>query len=102
MNNRLDFFNAINKHCETLTDDDALLFLSHNKKQGDAFFCLVGDWELLSILFSVKGYPNVPEDAKNDFEDVKKMILNTAFNICHTDLEIRELFTKRLETLNQK
>jgi hypothetical protein len=102
MNNRLDFIKKLNKHCETLTEDDALLFLSHNKKQGDAVFSLVGDWEFLSILFSVKGYANIPEHLKKEFEDVKKMILNTAFNICHTDLEIREKFTKRLETLNQK
>jgi hypothetical protein len=32
MDNRLDFFNALNNY-ETLTKDDALLVLSHNKKR---------------------------------------------------------------------
>ena len=29
MDNRLDFFNTLNKHLETLTDEDTLLVLSH-------------------------------------------------------------------------
>jgi hypothetical protein len=99
MDNRLDFFNTINNYSETLTEDDAFLFISHNKKQGDAFFGLSGDWELISILFSVNGYTNVTDAQRENFENVKKTILNTALNICSTDLATKQLFINALKSL---
>ena len=96
MNNRLDFFNAVNNHAETLTDDDALLILSHNKKDGDVLVCFLGDWELLSMLFSVENLVNVPEEKQSGYEDAKAFILNTAYNICMTDELIKEQFKNSL------
>jgi hypothetical protein len=97
MDNRLAFFSYVKEYAETLTDDDALLILSHNKKQGDCFTSLVGDWEILSVLFSQKGYINYEEGNTEQFENIKKMILNTAYNICMTDEEKRIKFIEGLE-----
>jgi hypothetical protein len=97
MDNRLDFFNTLNKYLETLTDDDALMFIHHNKKDGDALMSLVGDWELLSILFSVNGYTNLPDDESHSYYEVKKMILNTAYNICLADEEAKNRFINNLK-----
>ena len=97
MDNRLDFFSYAEEHAETLTNDDALLILSHNKKQGDCFVSLVGDWEILSVLFSQEGYVNYEKGNTEQFENIKSMILNTAFNIMVNDEKIRNEFLKGLE-----
>jgi len=97
MDNRLDFFNLIKKYSATLTDDDALLVLSHNKKDGDCITSLVGDWEILSVLFSQKGYVNLTEGTEEMFNNIKKMILNTAYNICVTDDNYKKLMLKKLQ-----
>jgi len=96
MDNRLDLFNDINKYLKTTTDDDAILVLFHNKKDGDCFTALAGDWEILSALFSTKGYVNFDKGDKEEFDNIKKMILNTAYNICMTDELIKEQFKNKL------
>lgn len=96
MNNRLDFFNELQKHSETLTNDDALLVLSHNKKDGDVVVSLIGDWQLLAMLFSVENLVNVPEEKQNGYKDARAFILNTAFNICMTDETIKQQFKNGL------
>jgi len=99
MDLRLDFFNALNDYADKLTDNDALLVLSHNKKDGDCITLLAGDWELLSSLFSVKGLVNLSEGNVKQFENIKKMILNTAFNICATDEKYKDKFIKGLNNI---
>ena len=96
MDLRLDFYNELNKYSDHLTNDDALLVLSHNKRDGDCVTLLAGDWQILSSLFSVKGYINLTETNKEQFNNVKKMILNTAYNICMADDECKEKFINGL------
>ncbi len=55
MDLRLDFYNELNKYVDEFTEDDALLVLSHNKKNGDCLTLLAGDWAVLSALFSTEG-----------------------------------------------
>jgi hypothetical protein len=98
MDSRLDFFSELNEYAGKLTNDDALLVLSHNKKDGDCIIMLVGDWELLSSLFSVKNYVNLTGNIEQ-FENIKKMILNTAFNICATDQKYKDKFIKGLNNI---
>ena len=99
MDSRLDFFNTLNKYANKLTDNDALLVLSHNKKDGDCITLLAGDWQLLSSLFSVKGIVNFSEGDIKQFENIKKMILNTAFNICVIDTKYKDKFIKGLNNI---
>ena len=96
MDLRLDFFNALNQYSKDLTDDDALLVLSHNKRDGDCITLLAGDWEILSSLFSIKGYVNLEEGNSEQYNNIKAMILNTAYNICMTDEKIKEQFKTNL------
>lgn len=96
MDLRLDFYNELNKYSDGLTDDDALLVLSHNKKDGDCITLLAGDWEILSSLFSINGYVNLNEGNEDQFIKIKEMILNTAYNICMTDDKYKEKFVKGL------
>lgn len=96
MDLRLDFYNSLNEYASELTEDDGLLVLSHNKRDGDCITLLAGDWEILSSLFSVKGYVNLDSGNTEQYENIKKMILNTAFNIIMTDEEVKETFKKAL------
>tara|TARA_R110000851_G_C12955969_1_gene553793 strand:- start:448 stop:942 length:495 start_codon:yes stop_codon:yes gene_type:complete len=85
MDNRLDFANSTNNHLETLTEDDTLLVITHNKKEGDLFFSLFGDWENISMIMSNKEAVNHSSESEKQFNDIKKLILNTALNICEQD-----------------
>lgn len=102
MDLRLDFFNEINEYSKKLTDDDALLILSHNKRDGDCITLLSGDWEILSSLFSIDGYVNLTEGNQAQFLEIKRMILNTAYNICATDSEYRDKFINGLKSLKNQ
>jgi hypothetical protein len=101
MDNRLDFVNNTTRHLETLTEDDTLLVISHNKKQGDLFFSLFGDWENISIIMSNKEAVNHSEDSKKQFEEIKKLILNTALNICEKDTKTLNTMLKGLNELKE-
>ena len=102
MDNRLDFVNTTSKHLETLTEDDTLLVISHNKKQGDLFFSLFGDWENISIIMSNKDAVNHQENSKEQFEEIKELILNTAVNICEQDSQVLFTMLKGLKELKEK
>ena len=92
MDNRLDFFNALKKHVETLSEDDALLVLTNNIKQGDCTTSLYGNWEFLSSLFSIDGYVNLTEENRESYDNIRKMILNTTINIINTDEKVKDTF----------
>lgn len=96
MNNRLDFFNTVQEFSETLTDDDALLVISHNKTVGDAIVTLTGDWKIISALFSTEGYVKKTNNYKGTFDSIRQMILNVAYNICLNDEEFEKGFIEAL------
>ena len=100
MDLRLDFYNELNKYVDEFTEDDALLVLSHNKKDGDCLTLLAGDWEILSALFSTKGYVNLTDDNREQYDNIKKMLLNTAYNICMTDNKYKRKFINGLTGSN--
>ena len=85
MDNRLDFSNITREYLQTLSEDDTLLVIGYNKKEGDLFFTLAGDWEDISFIMSDKNVVNHIEDSKNDLDQIRKLILNTALNICDKD-----------------
>ena len=97
MDNRLDFFNYIKEYQTTLSDDDALLVLSHNKKDGDCITLLNGDWQILSALFN-DGYVNFVNGNRKWLNDIKKSILNIAYNICEFDNKSKRKFLKALNS----
>ena len=101
MDNRLDFVNSTSEHLETLTEDDTLLVISHNKKQGDLFFTLFGDWENISIIMSNKDAVNHKENSKEQFENIKKLMLNTVVNICEQDPKTLNTMLKGLQELKE-
>ena len=78
MDYRLDMFNSVKKYLSNIDENDAILVLMHNKKDGDCFTALGGDWEILSSLFSVQfnSISNVSlSDTRSDNTNSKNLIL---------------------------
>jgi len=91
MDLRLDFYNALNEYAAELNNDDALLVLSHNKRDGDCITLLAGDWEILSVLMSEDGYVNYKDKKQAEvFNNIRKMIVDITLNICKNDDKIRK------------
>lgn len=88
MDNRLDFFNVLNNYVNTLTDNDSLIVISNNTKTGDSIMCSYGDWEKISILFS-EGYTKTEDYNIDTFLTIKELIINTSYNICLQNIDIR-------------
>lgn len=97
MDNRLDFVNYVSTHLDSLEEDDTLLVISHNKKQGDLFYTFFGEWESISLIMSNKNAVNHTEKSEENFEEIKNLILNTAVNICKKDNEIKDKFINILK-----
>ena len=101
MDNRLDFANYITKHLKTLTKDDTLFVISHNREEGDLFFSLFGDWEDISLIMSNKDVVNHSEESKEDFQEIRALMLNTALNICEQDTKMLNALFKELKKLKK-
>ena len=101
MDNRLDFVNYTTKHLETLTEDDTLFVISHNREEGDLFFSLFGDWEDISLIMSNKDVINHSGESKQDFQEIKVLMLNTAINICDQDTKMLNVLLKELKKLKK-
>jgi hypothetical protein len=97
MDYRLDMFNSVKEYLSNIDENDAILVLMHNKKDGDCFTALGGDWEILSSLFSAEGYVNYDKGNNTQYESIRKAILNTAYNICMTDDNIKKMFIDGLK-----
>lgn len=102
MDNRLDFTNETRRHLKTLTEDDTLLIIAHNKKEGDLFYTLFGDWEDISIIMSNKNVVNHEDGSEDDFNKIKKLILNTSLNICNEDPNVLKTLLKGLKKIKNK
>tara|TARA_R110000782_G_scaffold185603_1_gene275724 strand:- start:343 stop:663 length:321 start_codon:yes stop_codon:yes gene_type:complete len=101
MDNRLDFSNTTREYLKTLTEDDTLLVMGYNKKEGDLFFTLFGDWEDISLIMSDKDFVNHQEDSKDDLNQIRKLILNTTLNICHKDSIVLNTLLKGLNQIKK-
>lgn len=101
MDNRLDFYQVLKEHLNTLTDDDSILVLAYNKKQGDFLISCDGDLEDISKVLCF------PEENKDDFfgkdrnkaDEVTKQILNFAYNICNNNKYYRDKMINGLRKL---
>ena len=99
----LDFYNEVKKVSEELTEDEALLVISHNHKEGHSVQALAGDWQTISALLSTNGYVNLDTPEQEEvYENIKRLFLNTALNICATDRKTRKRFMRGLKQIDKK
>ena len=91
---RLDLYNAIDKFKEEMNEDDAMLIICHNSKQGDLVMGLLGDVDLLSgVLSNAHGHINYEsEEHKINYEQTRSFVLNIALNIINSDEAIFKKF----------
>jgi len=100
MDLRLDFYSALNKYAEKLSEDDSLLVLSYNRKDGDCITLLEGEWNDLSALLSTEGIVEHVNGSEVAFENIRKAVLNMALNICSTNKGHKEKLATALKALD--
>jgi len=74
--------------------------VNHAVDDGKLYIDLEGNKELFSLIFSSKKYVNELDSVS--FLEARKLILNTALNICNEDEEIRNKFLVKLTEINKK
>lgn len=105
LDNRLDFYSAIQKYAGSLSEDDAILVLSCNHKEGDVFSLLKGDVGVLSSLFCKDGFVYQETNDENDMR-LKTATMKAVFDICFTMLMendgLMELFQESIRSVKEK
>lgn len=96
MDNKLDFFNVVSEYQKTLAEDDALLVLSHNSKNGDCIQFLSGDWEILSALLSEEENLAFTEGDNVNYRNIQKAVLSIAYNIIMKNEEYKKKFLEKV------
>jgi len=102
MDERLDLFNAIKLYDKNRTENDALLVLAYNKKEGDLMLAMSGDVDILSAVMEndnewlelVKC-----EEKKVTHYDMQLAFLNITINILRTNDDLYKKFKKELKSL---
>lgn len=73
----------LGKVSEELNHDRAIMFtVAHDVDSAKMLLAFSGNWEVFSTIFSKDTYINQTPESNIDFQKAKKMILNTALNIC--------------------
>lgn len=101
MDYRLDLYNAITRYQEQMTEEDALFIICNNSRQGDLFFGIDGDLQILgAIVMSGSNYVNIEtKKQKKAHRDAQRGILNLAYWIIKSDEKLLAEFKKGLETI---
>ena len=68
--------------------------VNHAVDDGKLYIDLEGNKDLFSLIFSSKKYVNELDSVS--FLEARKLILNTAINICEQDEEIKQKFLTQL------
>lgn len=104
LDNRLDFYTAIQKYAGSLGENDAIFVLSCNHKEGDVFSLLKGDVDILSSLFCKDGFVYQETNDENDVK-LKTATMKAVFDICFTMLMdnegLMDLFQESIKSLKE-
>lgn len=93
--NKNDFIDSLDSFIGQIDPlKEGILVLYHDKKEKDCLTALGGNWEVLSQLLSSKDSLKSNND---QYQEIRKTILNTAYNICMNDKEIKKTFIKGLK-----
>lgn len=87
----------INSFSLGMGEEQALLVIMNDEENADGMLFLNGDWGLISSLISTKGYVNEPNEVDKPYlNDIRKLILNTAYNMCNNDEKVKNSFLEGL------
>lgn len=91
------------KYTDTLNlEDDAFIVIANNNKTGDLIMGSYGNWEDISLILSNKDVVNHTEESITTYAEIKRLVLNTALNICNEDENIRDMFKKGIKEMCNK
>lgn len=97
MDRRLDFYNTVSEYNAGLTDDDTLLVINYNKKDGDIMICQQGEWDVLAGLLSSFKMMGVEDRGFASLQDARDMFLHVSHMICAADPGIAEEFYDKIK-----
>ena len=104
MDERLDLYNAVEKYREAMIPEDhSIILIEHSKIEGGLFLFLSGEMDHISrILSDTTGYVNSEtKEQQDEFNRLKKHILNIAINILNTHPDLKDKFEKGLQQIKQ-
>jgi hypothetical protein len=101
MNKRLEFINSLNNYIKESDKDEAILVITHNMKTHDLVLAFNGEWETISLIMSNHNAVNHSETSIDTYNNIKKLILNTAVNICKEDNKTLNIMLDGLKNIKQ-
>jgi len=92
MDYRLDLYNAVSNYLENANEDDNILIIAHNNKEGDCMFAEYGDSTHIPTLLT---------EGRKELHNIRESILYAAIYIISTDKMERERFINAIEKIKQ-
>lgn len=96
MDNRLDFYNYLRCHKETLSDDDVLIVVAYNTKQKDCVIQTHGELNKLTPLLLVKNVRLTKETELLSRFNLTTFILEAALEVCKDNSGVEGLMVDEL------
>tara|TARA_R110000782_G_scaffold142403_1_gene235113 strand:+ start:89 stop:397 length:309 start_codon:yes stop_codon:yes gene_type:complete len=96
MDNRLDFYNYLKSHKQTLEEEDVLLVVAYNTKDKDCVIQTHGMLDKLTPILKKNGLANVNQNIFRSKFNLVTFILESALEICVDDEEVADLMINEL------
>ena len=99
MDNRLDFYNYLKEHKETLTDKDCLVVLSYNTEQKDCIVQTYGRLNNINAILGVEELKRAPSNSRPALLELSVFILEAAVKMCKEDRGTAEIMQDELNEI---
>ena len=99
MDNRLDFYNYLKEHKETLTDKDCLVVLSYNTEQKDCIVQTYGRLNELNSVVGIEAFKRAPSNSGPALLELSVFILEAAVKMCKEDRGTAEIMQDELNEI---
>ena len=86
----------LNQYQERMNDGDSLIVIAHDLEDNDICLALNGYSEGISAIVSNNSSLNHEGESEEALDEIKKVFLNTAYNICNQDDHVLETFLNGL------
>jgi hypothetical protein len=94
---RLDLFNAIKEYNKNAIKEDNAFIILYNLEKGDLMLSSGGDPRVISSIFTNENnFIKLDGEAKTNWEDMRKALLNAAVNCIRTDNDVKGMFVTLL------
>ena len=99
MDNRLDFYNYLKEHKQTLTEDDSLLVLAYNKSGQDCILQVHGELEVFTDMVGIDVIKKSPKNVMGVFLELSVFVMDAAVAMCSKDIETAKIMQEELNKI---